>query len=250
MENLKWLAAHSLTIPWVDPTPTPDAETDDDGDEGGEEAEADAMEAEEEKKAPTPPTARPSLVALRAMVDQSQRNRGLNWAFHRLSYMARQPGHVKRGAILAFYRHVVEQLPVAAYAPYLLPLLHALFRMANQCDYNAEVEAEKAQAAEVLEALQQRVDRGVFLAYYNAVRGGVMEVRRGEAGEAEAAGGHTAGSACEEEGVRSRGGRRRGRKRRMEGVKLAKGIAGIRRIDRPRAEAAAPVAKRQKRSGP
>ena len=239
VSNLKWLAAHSLTIPWDDSAPTQDAES-----EEGEEGEEEGGEGEE-KKAPTG-GGRPSLAALRGMVDQTQKNRGLNWAFHRLSYMTRQPGHVKRTAILAFYRHVVEQLPVQAWTPYLLPLLHSLFRLANQTDYDAQTVEVKAVAAEVLELVQQRVDGAAFLAHYNAVRGGVMELRRERRDKRKAmAVVHPAVHARRK--VEKQGRKKESRKRKMEGVKLAKGIAGIVSIDRPRSEGPH-VLKKQRRS--
>ena len=229
VDNLIRLTSHSLTVSWDDPLSIK-AEDEDDGDVD------DAKE---------PSANRPSLASLRAMVDMSRKNRGLNWTFHRLSYMARQPGHVKRLSILRFFRHVVESLDYAVWAPYLLPLLHALFRLANAPDYNAESAVVKEQAAVLMEDVQGRVGGGgVFLAYYNAVRGGVMEVRR-ERREKRKVMAVVAPALYANRKQDKHDRKRVSRKRKMEGVKLAKGIAGVTRIDRERSDA--PTEKRTKR---
>ena len=225
VNNLIALATYSLTIQWEEKADLQAAAETDDVEDAGVEA----------TKATAATPFRPSLASLHALVDGSQKNRGLSWVFHRLSYMSRQPGHVKRVAILSFFRHAIQQLQVAVYSPYLLPLLHSLFRLANQADYNEQSAAVKAAAGELLEELQQKVGSAVFLPYYNVVRGGVMEVRR-ERREKRKVMAVVDPAEYARRKQEKHGRKKVSRKRKMEGVKLARGIAGVTRIDRPRSD--------------
>ena len=243
VNNLIQLAAYSLTIGWDD-IAAAKAEPDDADVEG----EVDDIEVEaKESITSTATSSRPSLASLHALVDQRQKNRGLNWAFHRLSYMSRQPGHVKRTAILSFFRHVIRELAVAVYLPYLLPLLHSLFRLANQADYNEQSAEVKAAAAVLMEELQQKAGSGVFLPYYNAVRGGVMDVRR-ERREKRKVMAVVAPAAFARRKQEKHGRKKLSRKRKMEGVKLAKGIAGVFRIERQRSQESAQAGQKRRKT--
>jgi U3 small nucleolar RNA-associated protein 20 len=180
---------------------------------------------------------------LSSLVDQSLKNRGLNWTFHRLSYLSRQPGLVRRRAVLRFYREVMR-MEVGVWVVYLAPLLHSLFRMANVGE-GVEDGGVKDEAGELMEEVQRRVEGGVFLAHYNAVRSGVMDVRR-ERKDKRKTMAVTNPAVFAKRKIDKHERKKVSRKRKMEGVKLAKGIAGVTRIDRPRMEDGGGQRKRQK----
>ena len=134
---------------------------------------ADANDDNEQKD-----TTKPSLTRLHNLLDNTQKIRALNWTFHRLSYLARQPNDTRRTAILATFRATVTGLPYPAWSPYLLPLMHALFRLGNAELSTGGPGGVKEEAVALMEEVQKRVDGAVFLAVYNEVRGGVLGVRR------------------------------------------------------------------------
>ena len=148
--NLSALIQHALTLDWSAEQPT----------EAADEAERREM--------------KPSLARIHGLLDSAHKVRALNWTFHRLSYLARQPGDARRLAVLSVFRRTITALPVNAWQPYLLSLMHALFRLGNS-ELGGAV---KDEAVALMEELQRRVDGAVFLALYNEVRGGVLGVRR------------------------------------------------------------------------
>ena len=146
--NLFALVQHALTLDWT--------------------AQQDEPTVDEQK------AVKPSLARIHSLLDSPGKIRALNWMFHRLSYLARQLGDVRRLAILSLFRSIITTLPYSSWSPYLLSLMHALFRLSNQ-ELDGRV---KDEAVVLMEELQRRVDSAVFLTVYNEVRGGVLGVRR------------------------------------------------------------------------
>ena len=152
--NLFALVQHALSLDWTTQQ-QPAADRDE--------------AADEEQK-----EMKPSLARIHGLLDHTHKVRALNWTFHRLSYLARQLGDTRRLAILSLFRSTVTTLPYSSWSPYLLSLMHALFRLSNQ-ELGGRV---KDEAVQLMEELQRRVDGAVFLTVYNEVRGGVLGVRR------------------------------------------------------------------------
>ena len=212
--NLLWLTRHSIQLLQQAG--------------GAQETKEEAAEQAEQRV-----QSRSSAPLLSSLVDLSKRDRGLNWAFHRLSYMARAAGSLRRLAILRFFHAAFQSLPLEYLLPYLLSVLHPVFRLANTAPASSHPAAQtvKDSATELLERLQQQVDSSVFLPLYSAVRGGVLELRRGRKEKRKALA--VVAPALFVRRKREKHDRKReSRKRKMQGVKLAKGIAGITSIVR------------------
>ena len=160
--NVFALIKHALSLEW---TSQQQRATDNQQQQPEDPSAADSSEQKETK---------PSLLRIHSLLDSTHKIRALNWTFHRLSYLARQPNDVRRTAILTTFRSTITTLPYNAWSPYLLPLMHALFRLSNQ-ELAGPV---KDESVLLMEELQRRVDSAVFLALYNEVRGGVLGVRR------------------------------------------------------------------------
>ena len=201
--NLFALTQHALSLDWSAELPQPEADGDD-----------------EQKDM------KPSLARIHNLLDNPHKVRALNWTFHRLSYLARQPGDTRRLAILALFRSTITGLPYSSWSPYLLSLMHALFRLSNQ-----EVEgAVKDEAVLLMEELQRRVDGAVFLAVYNEVRGGVLGVRR-DRREKRKVMALTDPAQFVRRKQDHHGRKRESRKQRMEHSKLAKYVRGATAAD-------------------
>ena len=238
VSNLLWLTGRAIQLQQAD---------------AGQETKEDAAEQQQQQQESKQlQSGRAVTARLSSLPELGPRDRGLNWAFHRLSYMARAAGSLRRLTILRFFSAAFNTLPLQALLPYLLSVLHPIFRLANTEPASSHPAAQtvKDNATALLERLQQQVDSAVFLPLYSAVRGGVLELRRGRKEKRKALA-VTAPALFVKRKQDKHDRKRESRKRRMHSVKLAKGIAGITRIvrDADNGEEAGQRKRKRQRSG-
>jgi len=202
VKNLVWttLAAHNMGDAqdmWRD-----EEEEDEERVERQEDEEED--EAEESKSGidddgsmvDVPPASAPSAsssggllsLATRARLYPPSSHPLLRWLFTRLSYMCRRDDGIRmRESIFRFFATVCSQLPPDSFAPFLLSVVHPLYRLtANAASARAEESELCSFASSVLQLVQGRVGSRLFLPVYSHVRASVAAQRKARSAKRKA----------------------------------------------------------------
>jgi len=122
----------------------------------------------------------PELKELKEQNKKTPKNRGVNWIFHRLSYMARRDGSKRRECIFRWFAAMMSKMEPQDGALYLLHALNPLYRVAEMSDYYKDSDAVtlKSFANEVIEIIQNKVGAALFVPVYDHVRKQVLGIRQ------------------------------------------------------------------------